>query len=206
MDVTMIKKFLAVFGILAMLTACASSQEQAAPQKYKESRFDTQQQINLKVNKVEVTSEFIPSFTRPNVEHLFPTSIEKTAMNWAQDRLKAVDFSSSKEATFIVKDASVTEEIIKSDKLFQKDSLKYRAKLAVVLKVTDPSKYSSAETSLDAWRELTIPADTTIEEKEAYWKSMVDKLFEEFDTPMQLNIYKYLNMYVDNSQQVTDYE
>ena len=202
----MTKKIFAIFGILAMLASCASSQEQVTPQKFHEARFDTGQGIGLKVNKIEVVSEFVPSFTRPNVEHLFPVSIEKTAMNWANDRLKAVDFSSNKQATFTVKDASVTEEIIKSERLFEKDSIKYRAKLAVVLKVTDLSKYSSAETSLDAWRELTIPADTTIEQKEIYWKNMVDKLFEEFNTRMQLNIHKYLNMYVDNNQQVTDYE
>ncbi len=202
----MMKKIIAVFGILAMISACAASEEKAAPQRYREARFDAQQEIELKVNKVEVVSEFVPSFTRPNVEHLFPVSIEKTAMNWANDRLKAVDFSSNKQATFTVKDASVTEEVIRSEKLFEKDSIKYRAKLAVVLKISDPSKFSSAETSLDAWRELTIPVDTSIEEKEVYWKNMVDKLFEEFNTRMQVNIHKYLNMYVDNSQLITDYE
>ena len=35
---------------------------------------------------------------------------------------------------------------------------------------------------------------------------MVDKLFEEFNVRMQANIHKYLNMYVDNSVLVTDYE
>ena len=199
------KKLFAVFGILAMMTACATTEEQA-PQKFQESRFDAQQQINLKVNKVEVVSEFVPSFTRPNVEHLFPVSIEKTATNWANDRLKAVDFSSNKQATFTVKDASVTEEIIKSEKLFEKDSIKYRAKLSVVLKVSDPNKFSSAETSLDAWRELTIPVDTTIEQKEVYWKNMVDKLFEEFNARMQMNVNKYLNMYIEDNQFIAEYE
>ena len=162
--------------------------------------------VNLKVNKVEVVSEFTPSFTRPNVEHLFPVSIEKTAKLWATDRLKAVDFSSDKQATFIIKDASVTEEVVKSDKLFEKDSLKYRAKLSVVLKVNDPYNFSSAETSLEAWRELTIPVDTSIEDKERYWNSMVEKLFEEFNARMQININKYLNMYVADSEYIQDYD
>ena len=143
---------------------------------------------------MEVVSEFTPSFTRPNVEHLFPVSIEKTAKLWATDRLKAVDFSSDKQATFIIKDASVTEEVVKSDKLFEKDSLKYRAKLSVVLKVND------------AWRELTIPVDTSIEDKERYWNSMVEKLFEEFNARMQININKYLNMYIADSQYIQDYD
>ena len=202
------KKMLALLLALVMvlsLAACASTDE-AVPQKYNEPRFNADGIVNLKVNKVEVVSEFTPSFTRPNVEHLFPVSIEKTAKLWATDRLKAVDFSSDKQATFIIKDASVTEEVVKSDKLFEKDSLKYRAKLSVVLKVNDPYNFSSAETSLEAWRELTIPVDTSIEDKERYWNSMVEKLFEEFNARMQININKYLNMYVADSEYIQDYD
>ena len=198
----MIKNILSLFCVLGFVAACASTDDKAVPQRFQEPRFETQEQIELKVNKIEVVSEFTPSFTRPNVEHLFPVSIEKTARLWANDRLKAVDFSSDKQATFIIKDASVTEEVVKSDKLFEKDSLRYRARLSVVLKINDPYKFSSAETSLEAWRELTIPVDTTIEDKEIYWKGMVDKLFEEFNARMQMNIHKYLNMYVANNSYV----
>lgn len=200
------KKFFALSLILFVISACSSTEELPAPQKFKEQHFDAQQAVDLKVNKIEVVSEFMPSFTRPNVEHLFPISIEKTAMNWGNDRLRATDFSSTKKATFTIKDASVTEEIIKAEKLFEKDSLKYRARLAVTLRVNDTAKFSTAETSLEAWRELTIPVDTPIDQKEVYWKDMVDKLFHEFDLRMQANIHKYLNMYVDNSQYVTDYD
>ena len=204
----MIKNILSIFCALAMvstLTACASSDE-AVPEKYNEPRFDSDGIVNLKVNKVEIVSEFTPSFTRPNVEHLFPVSIEKTAKLWATDRLKAVDFASDKQATFIIKDASVTEEVVKSDKIFEKDSLKYRARLSVVLTISDPYNFSSAETSLEAWRELTIPVDTTIEDKERYWNSMVEKLFDEFNARMQMNINKYLNMYIADSDYIQDYE
>ena len=197
-----------MFCALAMvstLTACASSDE-AVPEKYNEPRFNADGVVNLNVNKVEIVSEFTPSFTRPNVEHLFPVSIEKTAKLWAADRLKAVDLASDKQATFIIKDASVTEEVVKSDKIFEKDSLKYRARLSVVLTISDPYNFSSAETSLEAWRELTIPVDTTIEDKERYWNSMVEKLFDEFNARMQMNINKYLNMYIADSDYIQDYE
>ena len=200
------KKLFALSLLLFAVCACSATDKNPAPQKFRESHFDAQQTIDLKVNKIEVASEFVPSFTRPNVEHLFPVSIEKTAMNWANDRLRATEFSSTKQAVFTIKDASVTEEVVKSEKLFEKDSLKYRAKLSVVLKINDTAKFSKAETSLEAWRELQIPVDTPIDQKEVYWKNMVDKLFKEFDTRMQQNIHKYLNMYVDNSFNVTDYE
>lgn len=68
-----------------------------------------------------------------------------------------------------------------------------------------PQNLSSAETSIEAWRELAIPADTDIEEKERYWNGMVYKLFDEFNKRMEQNIYQYLNMYVANNSVIQEY-
>ena len=198
------RKISAFLVALILMAGCANTYE-AEPKRYQEPRFTEEGPIDLKVNRVEVISEFTPTFTRPNVEHLFPISIEKTARLWAKDRLKATDFSSDKIAEFIIKDASVTEEIEKSEKVFYKDRIKYRATLYVVVKVTDPKSLSSAETSIEAWRELAIPADTDIEEKERYWNGMVYKLFDEFNKRMEQNIYQYLNMYVENNNVIQEY-
>ena len=154
---------------------------------------------------IDVISEFTPSFTRPNVEHLFPISIEKTARIWAHDRLEAVDFSSNRVAEFIIKDASVTETEEKAPQLFYKDNLKYRATLSVVLKISSANGQSQAQTSIEAWRELTMPIDTSIEDKEKYWNEMVYKLFDEFNMRMEQNIHQYLNMYVKNNNDITEY-
>ena len=170
-----------------------------------ELRFEDQKPIKLKVSKVDVISEFTPSFRRPNVEHLFPISIEKTAKTWARDRLEAVDFSSDKVAQFIIKDASVTEELETTDKVFERDRMKYRATLNVVIRISDPQKLSNAETEIQAWRELIIPADTDIAEKEKYWNGMVTKLFDEFNLRMERNIHQYLNMYVQDSNYIQEY-
>lgn len=112
-----LKKISALLIVLAFAAGCANNNE-AEPRRYQEPRFTDQAPIDLKVNRVEVVSEFTPTFTRPNVEHLFPISIEKTARLWAKDRLKADDYASDKIAEFIIKDASVTEEIEKSEKVF----------------------------------------------------------------------------------------
>ncbi|MBQ7304478.1 MAG: hypothetical protein IJW75_06170 [Alphaproteobacteria bacterium] len=201
---TKLNKIFSVFAV-ALLTACASSTEVAENRRFTEPRFDTSAPIELNVNKIDVISEFTPSFTRPNVEHLFPVSIEKAARIWAGDRLEAVDFSSNRVAEFIIKDASVTEEEIKASQLFYKDSLKYRATLSVVLKISSDNGQSSAQTSIEAWRELTMPIDTSIEDKEKYWNDMVQKLFEEFNVRMEQNINQYLNMYVKNNNMVFEY-
>ena len=101
-----LRKFSALLIVLAFAAGCANNNE-AEPRRYQEPRFTDQAPIDLKVNRVEVVSEFTPTFTRPNVEHLFPISIEKTARLWAKDRLKADDYASDKIAEFIIKDASV---------------------------------------------------------------------------------------------------
>lgn len=203
-----IAKFLSLTLIVCLVSSCGTlwgNYEPDEPARYSEPRFNTNSPIKLKVNKVEVISEFTPSFRRPNVEHLFPISIEKTARSWARDRLEAVDYSSDKIAQFIIKDASVTEELEPTDKVFEKDRMKYRATLNVVLRISDPQKLSSAETEIEAWRELTLPADTDIAEKERYWNGMVNKLFDEFNIRMERNIHQYLNMYVENSNYIQEY-
>ncbi len=202
------KIFSRIFTVLflaGLAASCATSNDEAEPRRYSEPRFTSQAPIELKVNRIEVVSEFTPTFTRPNVEHLFPISIERTARIWAKDRLEAVDFSSDKIAQFIIKDASVTEQVEKSEKVFYKDRIKYRANLHVVIKISDPRKQSSAETSIEAWRELIIPVDTDIEEKERYWNGMVTKLFDEFNLRMEQNIHEYLNLYVQNNSYIREY-
>ena len=200
-----LKSLVLVFSSLLMFGCSTTKDTDAIPLKYSEPRFISTAPIELDVEKVDVISEFIPSFTRPNVEHLFPVSIEKAAKLWAEDRLKADGFSSNKIAEFIIKDASVTEEIEKAEELLHKDRLKYRANLSVVLKVTDKSNLSSAETTINAWRELRIPVDTNIAEKEKYWNDMVNKLFDQFNERMEQNIYEYLNMYVKNDYTIKEY-
>lgn len=168
--------------------------------QYNEPRYTSLQPIELKVNRVDISSEFTPTFTRPHVEHLFPVSIEKSAQLWANDRIKAADFSSPKIAEVIIKDASVTEEIEESDQLFSQDKVKYSARLVVSVKVIDPSSLAQASTEVEAWRTLTIPSSTEIATKEQYWNSMVEKLMNDFNERMTSNINQYLNAFIVNKE------
>lgn len=203
---TIFRKILPLFVMISIISGCAwFKSEDPEMERYREPRFSSASPIELKVKQIDIISEFTPSFTRPNVEHLFPISIEKTARIWAKDRLKAVDFGSDRVAEVIIKDASVTEEIEKSTQLLQKDRIKYRANLNVVVRITDTKSLSRAETEVVAWRELIIPADTDIADKEKYWNGMVTKLFDEFNIKMEQNLRRYLNMYIANSSHIENY-
>lgn len=203
---TLLRKILPLMLITAMVSSCALfKQDDSDLERYRAPRFTNAAPIELKVKQIDIDSQFTPSFTRPNVEHLFPISIEKTAKVWARERLKAVDYGSDRIATVIIKDASVTEQLEKSGEIFQKDRIKYRANLTVVIRITDTKSQSKAETEVVAWRELVIPADTDIAEKEKYWNNMVTKLFDEFNAKMEQNIKRYLNMYIANSGHIESY-
>lgn len=202
----MLKRIFPVMAVISLLASCSAFKPvDEEVETYREPRFSNSAPIELKVKQIDVVSEFTPSFTRPNVEHLFPISIEKTAKVWAKDRLKAVDFGSDRIASVIIKDASVTEEIEKAQEVFTKDRIKYRANLDVVVRISDTNSLAKAETEVVAWRELIIPADTDIAEKEKYWNSMVTKLFDEFNAKMDQNIQRYLNMYIENNNHVESF-
>lgn len=203
---TTLKRILFAVIIVGLVPACGLfSKSGEEVESFNEPRYTDSEPIELNVSNIEIVSEFTPSFKRPNVEHLFPISIEKTAKLWAKDRLKAVDYSSDKKAVYIIRNASVTETVEKSDRAFTKDRVKYKATLNVVLRVHDSRKLSSAQTEIEAWRELTIPADTPLEEKEKFWNGMVYKLFDEFNARMEQNIRQYLNMYVKDNKYVKEY-
>lgn len=192
-----------VFACALFLSACAHQHDVAETPKFVEPRFKDALPITLEVGSIEVVSEFVPSFERPNVEHLFPVSIEKSARIWASDRLEVTGKPSDRTAKFIIKDASVVEEKIEAEQLFYKDNLRYKAMLSVVLQITAPD--GKSQTNLDTWREITIPVDTSVEDKERAWSNMTNKLMEEFDKRMEQNIRRYLNMYVKNEQVVLEY-
>ena len=203
---TNIKRIFITVLFTAALAGCAGLKSGKEIRSYNEPRYDADPKIELDVKKVEIISEFTPSFTRPNVEHLFPITIEKTARLWGRDRLEAADSGSDKTAEYIIKDASVAEEIETSEDIFTPDRLKYRATLDVIVRVYDTQSMAKAETEVVAWRELYIPANTDIAEKEKYWNGMVLKLFDEFNRKMDKNIRQYLNMYVKNNNYIQTYD
>jgi len=197
-------KIVCAAATVVLLNACSSmNNNTAVPERYSDLHFDNKAPIPLMVKTVEIKSEFTPSFTRPHVEHMLPISIEKTAKTWAKERLQATDFSSNSVAEFIIQDASVTETEEKSGQLLSKDRLKYHATLKVLLRVVDNK--SSAAANVEAWRDLVMAIDTSIEDKEQHWNDMVINLFQAFDSSMEKNIYQSLNMYVKDNQSITTY-
>ena len=199
----MYKKFLSLLLIIG-LSACGFFQ-QPAPKSDFSRTISNKAQIQLKAKSIDIVSEFAPSFTRPNIEHLLPVSIERNARTWARENLEAAEPHSNRIATFIIKDASMTETIEKSNSIIRRDQEVYKASLNVVVRVSDTKTLSSAETQINAWKELSIPAGMNIDKKEAYWNKMIKELFDNFDEAMQKSIEQNLSQYVINNNYIQHY-
>ena len=72
-----------------------------------------------------------------------------------------------------------------------------------MLKVVDNK--SSAQTTVEAYRDLTMPIDTAIEDKEKHWNEMVINLFQSFDSYIEQNIHQSLNMYIKDNKSIATY-
>ena len=72
--------------------------------------------------------------------------------------------------------------------------------MVVSVKISDPETLAQASTDVEAWRSLTIPANTDIAQKETYWHSMVEKLFADFDERMTNEIDQNLNVFIKNKE------
>lgn len=163
---------------------------------YVELRFNDYPKYKFNAKKMEIISKFMPTFSYPNVEHLMPVSIEKTAINWANDRLIANTPDSPYKIQFIIYDASVTEKDIMEESIIEPDMIKYTARLDVSIRVTDDSDNILAETTSSSWREITAKKNSKIYTKEEVWYEIVQKLSIDFNEKIETGIDNYLGQYI----------
>lgn len=195
------------------LSSCASfsavkmfkSETKTSMNQYKPIKFSNKENIIFNANRIEVISKFSPSYIRPNVEHLSPISIEKTAKNWAKDRLLANNFTAGEYVKFIINDASITEEFNKSSSIFRKNTISYLAKINVTIQVMNKNNSVLAETTTDAWRRATITDGSPITDKENLWYELIENLFSQYDTKQVQTIGQYLNLYLQKSKLIKEY-
>lgn len=163
---------------------------------YVEIRFDDYPKYKFNAKKIEVVSKFMPTFTHPNIEHLMPVSIEKTAINWANDRLIANTPDSPYKIKFIIYDASVNEKDIIEETIIEADMIKYTARLDVSIRVTDDEDNILAETTSSSWREISAKKNSKIYSKEEIWYEIVQKLSLDFNEKIEAGIDSYLGQYI----------
>ena len=179
--------------------ALAACETPVAVQRLPEISFNHLPKIGLNVAEVRVVSDFKPSLTPPNIEHLMSTPPEAVVLRWGGERLQAHGVSNS--ARFTVVDAQVTEVPLKVDSGIKgaftvEQNVRYEGTVAGMLEIFDDRGFRRTFASARVSRSKTAPEDSSINERERVWFDLIDALMRDFDAEMEKNIGTHAGAFV----------
>ncbi|MCR9219559.1 MAG: hypothetical protein NXI21_04970 [Alphaproteobacteria bacterium] len=185
--------------LVLAVVALAACETRVETPRYADITFAHQAQIALDVAEIEVVRVYRPTAQPPNVEVEFPVSPLDTAARWAVDRLRAV--GSSGRATVRILDASVVERPLDKTEgvtgLFTTDQAeRYEARFFVELSAEDANRGIAAQTTAEVSRSRTAPEGLTLNEREALWYEMTEKLAGDLDRQMSANIRAHMGAFL----------
>ena len=190
-----------VAGALAGLAILLVAACETAPKglTYPDIRFTDAAPIAFQAGSLDVTSTWQSPLKEPNVEHRFPVSIEQTAKNLANDRLKAAGGAAGMRYTVI--EASAIEEDLKKTTgikgAFTTDQTeRYTAKITVKLEVFNNATGSAGEATVTVQRHQTVGEDYTVNQRNQIWYDLTRDLAKDLDAKMEAEIRKNLGLFL----------
>ncbi|MGB8275491.1 MAG: hypothetical protein WCF16_09525 [Alphaproteobacteria bacterium] len=180
---------------LILLLVAGSCAQPPPRQKFADLTWSHVTPFKLNVARIEVVSEFKPTFKPPHVEHLFPIPPEKAVRQWIEDRLLAA--GPSGVAKVIIKDASVTEaELPKVEDLkgyfTTEQGQRYDIVVDVVIEVYGDRGFKQAFATARSERSQTVPEDITLNDRERTWYDLTESAMRDFNAEMEKNIPLFL--------------
>jgi len=154
--------------------------------------------IRLDVAEVVVEQSYEPPSLPPNVDHLFAVPPSQAAMRWAGDRL--VVGGSRRQARFIVREASVVEVPLETSTgitgfLTLDQTERYQAKIVVELQIIDGDRVAGS-TIARARRSITVPEDITLNEREAIWYQLTERIMNDLNGELEKAINTHYGPYL----------
>ncbi|WP_343560702.1 hypothetical protein [Kiloniella sp. b19] len=191
-------------SLLALLAAVVLSgcQTTPSPSGYAHITFGHKGTFNLVAQELVIEQEYLSPAQAPNVEHIFPIPPALTAEQWALDRLRASGVQDNSRLVYRVLEASVIEEKIEPgeetlESFFRKDPTEaYTGKIRVNLSLEDARGFTLASVNAQAERKMTALPDLTLNEREALWFSMTEKLMAEIDQQLETAIPQHFGKYL----------
>ncbi len=132
--------------------------------------------LTLKVKDVQVVSDYTATGA-DNIDAVMKPSPKETIRDWLESAYIA-NGKGEDTAKFIIKNASITEEFIKSESFFTGDILKYQANFTLETEIIGKDRKIKARAITKSWGTRTVSADTSIAEREEIWQEMTRKLLE----------------------------
>lgn len=179
--------------VLALAAACSTSPESI---DFPEPSFESFETIWFDVAELRVSSNYHPPLEPPNVDHRFPVSLSGAAMRWAHERLIAG--GDNGEAAFVIEDASVVETELDvrpgvTGLFHDEPAYRYDGRLAVRLVVVQDGRTSEAQAVVT--RSQTVQESATLNERNAVWYQMMDRMLVDMNAEMEKNIGIYLKAF-----------
>ena len=178
-------------AVLAISLLAAACQMQPERNQFADLTFQHMTPIRLDVRDIVVEQAYSAPLESPNVDHDFPVKPMDAAVQWAEDRLVAA--GATRTATFVVRDASVVETPLPQaggleGMLTTEQSERYEARLEIQIVIRDDRGWEEGSLVTEVNRTVTVPEDSTLNDREKAWYAMTEKLLADLDRQLAQTI------------------
>ncbi len=175
-------------AIVCLLAGCAKELKTPG---FPQISFAHLEPISLNVLRIEVENRYVSPAMRPNVEHEFPVSPAKAALNWARDRLRADGLGGV--ARVIVRRASVVEVPLKRTTgvkgAFTRDqSERYDAVINMMVELRDANGNVRVTAESTAKRSRSVSENLSLNDREKIWFEITEKMMADLNTALERQI------------------
>ena len=189
-------RFFSLIFFAALLTGCAPSAELPPPIGL---NYLANKPIRLNVARVEVIKKYQSSSIAPHVENNFPVPPVAMIQQWVQDRLLPI--GKTGYAVVTIEDASVIETSLKGTPgfkgLFTVDqSEQYDASMSVKIEIFDDLGALKCFAYARTKGSRSVAENLTLGQRRKVWIVMMEKIMNNLDAELDLNVRKYLSTYV----------
>lgn len=179
-----------------VLAACETA---VTERRFPEITFTHLPPIKLDVAKIVFEVRYNPTANTADIGQDFPTPPVVAAKRWIKDRLVAA--GKSGVATITIRRATATENRLKvqtglAGALTTDQAWRYDGHIEMAIRAVNLSRQRSATASATAWQSQTVPEDATLDEREAVWFGLVEKMMKNFDTAFERQIRKDLVWFI----------
>ena len=188
------KKLLTIFGLVAVLTACAA--EQAPPPAPVNKALPPKIGLDVQVINLADRSGLQPVSSPYNSNHFSPT-IADAIKQWAGDRLQAG--GQAGQAIIVVKDASLIEQPLPikegMDGWFtRQQGSKYIARAEVSIEANGREGFAMADAV--ATRSVTLPENPSAIEKQDSYFTLLNDLMKDLGQNLETGIQMHMGAFI----------
>jgi hypothetical protein len=161
------------------------------PVAWPDITFTAQAPIEFNVAEIRIVTPYREPIEPPHVGEQFPVSPSRAALNWAEDRLRAVGSRGTLTVT-IVESSAVEEQLEASaglkGLLTKEQSERYLVVISMEIEALDPVGPRVATATARTRKSITVREDATLNEREETWYDLTKGAMADFDAAMERQI------------------